>query len=230
MTRMMLIGGLVVAIATAACGKSEEEKRAEAAAEEIKKGAEQLAKGAEQAAKGAEQAAAAGQASGNQMAQGLQQMAQGFQKMAQGSAKPVEFEQLEALLPEVSGWAKSNAKGEQANMPVAHSRAEATYRKGDSRIEVEIVDSALSQLLLAPMTMFLASGYSERSSDGFKRAAKVSGQPGFEEWNKGSRRGEVTAVVGNRYIVKATGHDVDSIDAVRQVLEGLDLNKLAGLK
>jgi hypothetical protein len=219
----MLIGGLVIAMATAACGKSEEQKKAEAAAEEIKKGAEQMAKGAEAAA-------AAGQASGAQMAQGLQQMAQGFQKMAQGSAKPVEFEKLEALLPEINGWTKSNAKGGEMTSPMAHSRAEATYRKGDNRIEVEIVDSALSQLLLAPMTMFLASGYSERSSDGFKRSAKVGGQPGFEEWNKGSRRAEVTAVVGNRFIVKATGYDVDSIDVVRQVLEGLDLNKLSGLK
>jgi len=223
MKRMTIIGGLMLAIATGACGKSEEQKKAEAAAEELKKGAEQVAKAAEAAA-------AAGQASGAQMAQGLQQMAQGFQKMAQSGAKPVAFEELKAFLPVVDGWTQSNAKGEEMNMPVAHSQAEARYQKDSSRIELTITDSALNQLLLAPMTMFLASGYSERSDDGFKRAAKVGGQPGFEEWNKGSRRAEVTAVVNNRFVVSATGRDVDSVDVVRKLVESVDLNKLSGLK
>ena len=223
MKRMMLIGGLMAAIATTACGKSEEQKQTEAAAEQMKKGAEQVAKAAESAA-------ASGQSSSAQMAQGLQQMAQGFQKMAQGAAKPVPFEDLKALLPVVDGWTQSDAKGEEMNMPVAHSQAEARYRKDNSRIELTITDSALNQLLLAPMTMFLVSGYSERSDEGFKRAVKVGGQPGFEEWNKGSRRAEVTAVVGNRFVVSATGRDVDGVEVVRKVVESVDLNKLSGLK
>ncbi len=130
------------------------------------------------------------------MAAGLQKMAQGFQQMAQGAAKPVDFEQLKSALPEVGGWTRANPRGEQVNMPVAISRAEARYTKDNSRVELEIVDTALSQLLLAPVSMFLGSGYSERSDDGFKRAAKIGGQPGFEEWNTDNKRGEVTAVVG----------------------------------
>jgi hypothetical protein len=88
----------------------------------------------------------------------------------------------------------------------------------------------MSQLLLAPMTMFLATGYSERSDDGFKRASRLKGNPGFEEWRTASKHGEVTTVVANRFIIKATGNDVDSIDVVRQSLEAVDLGKLAALK
>ena len=146
--------------------------------------------------KAAEQMAKDAQACSAQMAAGLQQMAQGFQQMAQGATKPVDFEQLKSALPEVGGWTRSNARGEQVNMPVAISRAEARYQKDNSRVELEIVDTALSQLLLAPMSMFLGSGYSERSDEGFKRAAKIGGQPGLEEWNAEIKRGEVTAVVG----------------------------------
>jgi len=166
------------------------------------------------------------------MAQGLQQMAQGFQQMAQGSgsAKVVDFEALKGFLPEVNGWTRRDSHGEQLSMPVAYSRAEANYEKGESRIELEITDTALSQLLLAPMAMFLSSGYSERSDDGFKRAAKIAGQPGLEEWNSTSNRGEVTAVVGKRYIVHATGNDVETLDAVRQVVEAVDFGSLAALK
>src|SRR5262245_31332821 len=151
-----------------ACGSSQQQQ-AEEAAKKMEQGAQQMQKAAEQIAKDA-------QGSSAQMAAGLQQMAQGFQQMAQGSAKPVDFEQLKGALPEVSGWARTNPRGEQTNMPVAISRAEARYTKDNSRVELEIVDTALSQLLLAPVSMFLGSGYSERSDDGFKRSAKVAGQ------------------------------------------------------
>ena len=209
-------------VVAAACGRSEQQQ-AEEAAKQLEQGAEKMAEAAEQMAKGAQDSSA-------QMAQGLQQMAEGFQQMAQGAAKPVDFEQLKSALPEINGWTMSDARGEQVNMPVAISRAEARYSKDQSRVELEIVDTALSQLLLAPMSMFLASGYSERSDDGFKRAAKIAGQPGMEDWNSRTRRGEVTAVVANRFIVKATGHQVDNIEAVRGAVEAVDLAKLASLK
>jgi hypothetical protein len=213
---------LPVFVLFAACGRSEQQQMDEATAK-MEQGAQQMQEAAEKMAEGAQQ-------SSEQMAQGLQQMARGFQQMAQGTAKPVDFEVLKASLPEVSGWAMSNSRGEQVNMPVAISRAEARYTKDTSRVELEIVDTALSQLLLAPMSMFLSSGYSERSDDGFKRAAKISGHPGMEDWNARTRRGEITAVVGNRFIVKATGHSVDDLDTVRGVVDAVDFGKLAALK
>lgn len=222
MTRRFIIASLVM-VSLAGCGKSEQQKQAEEASKKIEEASKTMQQGADQMAKGAQQGS-------EQMAQGLQQMAQGFQQMAQGSAKVVDYEQLKGLLPEVSGWTRSDTKGEQLSMPVSYSRAEARYSKDDSRISLEITDTALSQMLLAPMSMFLATGYSERSDDGFKRAAKIGGFPGMEEWNKNSKHGEVTAVVGNRYIVHGTGEDVASLDPVRQVVEAVNLSKLGALK
>lgn len=213
---------LVASVVAAACGNSQQQQ-AEEAAKKMEQGAQQMQKAAEQMAKDA-------QGSSADMAAGLQKMAEGFQQMAQGTAKPVDFEQLKSALPEVGGWTRTNPRGEQVNMPVAISRAEARYTKDKSRVELEIVDTALSQLLLAPVSMFLGSGYSERSDDGFKRAATISGQPGFEEWNNDNKRGEVTAVVGKRFIVKGTGHQVDNLETVRGVVEAVDLGKLAALK
>ena len=217
-----LLPVLLASAFAVACGSSQQQQ-AEEAAKKMEQGAQQMQKAAEQMAKDA-------QGSSAQMAAGLQQMAQGFQQMAQGTAKPVDFEQLKSALPEVSGWSRTNPRGEQVNMPVAISRAEARYTKDKSRVELEIVDTALSQLLIAPVSMFLTSGYSERSDDGFKRSAKIGGQPGFEEWRNDDKRGEVTAVVANRFIVKCTGHQVESLDTVRGVVESVDLGKLATLK
>jgi hypothetical protein len=211
MMRRLAIGTLVLACA-GACGKSAQQKQAEDAAKNLQQAAQQMANGG--------------------MAQGMQQMAQGLQQMAQGNpnAKAVDYEALKGLLPEVSGWARSDEKGEQLSMPVAYSHAEAQYLKDDARVHLEITDTALSQILIAPMSMFLATGYSERSDDGFKRATKVGGQPGMEDWEAKSKHAEVTALVGNRFVVSGKGDDVDSVDTVRKVVESVDFAKLSALK
>jgi hypothetical protein len=134
------------------------------------------------------------------------------------------------LLPDIAGWTRSEVTGEQLTTPVTYARAEAVYRKDDSRIELVITDSALSQLLLAPVSIFLGPGYSERSDDGFRRAVKVGGQPGMEQWNSGSRRAAVTALVANRYLVHASGDDVSGVEPVMAAVESVNLSRLAALK
>lgn len=217
MTRQRVMAGLVI-VATAGCGGSGE-RRAEQAAEQVQQGAEQIQRAAEQAAEGGAQ----------QLAEGLQQMTQGLQQM-QDRVAVVDFEVLKGLLPTVPGWTQSSARGEQVSMPIRVSRAEARYNRGDSNIELEITDSAMSQILLAPMSMFMASGYSERADDGFRRAARIGGHPGSENWNSQSRRAEVTTIVSNRFIVRAAGREVDDLAPVRQIVEAVNLSTLESLK
>jgi hypothetical protein len=212
----------IVLVGAVGCGSSEQQQ-AEDAAKSMGQAAEQIAKGAEQMTRG-------GADAGAQMAQGFEAMAKGFQQMSQSQASPVDFEVLEALLPDVPGWTKGTPKGEQMNQPVKYSRARVQYDKGDASIDLEISDSALNQLLLAPMSMFLASGFSERSSEGFKRSAQVGGYPGFEEWRNAGKDGEVTVVVANRFIVKADGTNVASLDEVKGVVTAVNLAKLASQK
>jgi X-X-X-Leu-X-X-Gly heptad repeat protein len=165
-----------------------------------------------------------------QMAQGLQQMASGLQQMAKNAVKPVAYEELEALLPELDGWQRSNPKGEMMTVPFAASRASATYEQGDTRIELEITDSAMSQFALAPLATFLAVGFDERSDDGYRKSTKIAGSPAFEDWDQHARHAEVTVVVASRFIVKGTGSSVNSVAPVRHAVEQVDLAKLAGVK
>lgn len=165
-----------------------------------------------------------------QAAQSMQQATQAMQQMGQQTATAVDFEKLVALLPEVNGWTRGKPKGEQVSMGVTMSHAKAEYQNGDASIDLEITDSSFNQLVLSPFTMFLAAGYSERSSDGYSKSVPVSGNPGFEKWSAESRRAEVTVVVGNRFIVQATGRNVDSVDPVNALVKSVDLAKLATLK
>jgi hypothetical protein len=142
----------------------------------------------------------------------------------------VDFEQLKTFLPAIPGWTQSDTRAEQLTMPAACTRAETRYARDDGHVELEIVDTATSQLLLAPLAMFVTTGFSERTGTGFRRAVRVGGQPGSEDWNASTARGEVTAIVGGRFIVRATSHRVGDIDPVRRIVETVDLAKLATLR
>jgi hypothetical protein len=211
---------MVALVAVVACFGSPEPTEPEEAARSVEAGAQPVQETAEQLAGDRQQRS-------EQVSAEAAHLARDFQQVTQG---PTDFEQLQTLLPRLEGWTQADARGEQLSMPVAYSRAEAIYRRDDSRIEVEITDTALNPLLLAPMSMFLSPGFSERSSDGFKRAARIGGQPGLEEWNSGSLRGEVTAIVGNRFIVTAKGRDLTDLDPVRKAVEAVDFGTLASLE
>jgi hypothetical protein len=142
----------------------------------------------------------------------------------------IDFEQLKTFLPAVAGWTQSDARGEQLALPAPCSRSEARYRKDDTHVELEIVDTATSQLLLAPLAMFVAPGFAERTDDGFRRATRIGGQPASEEWAMKTGRAEVTVIAGNRFVVRATGYHVADIDPVRKIVEAVDLPRLVALR
>src|SRR5688500_1955045 len=141
--RRLMSAVVIAALCAAACGKSEEEKQAEKAAEDLKKASEALGKAAAQTGTAA-------------AAQGMTEAAKAMQSMAAAmggtgaDGKPVEpvaFQTLQSHLPKVSGWEMDEPEGERMTMPVPFSQVEATYKKGDARIETKIVDTGYAQML-----------------------------------------------------------------------------------
>jgi hypothetical protein len=216
--------GLAAAL-TVACGKSDEEKAAEKAAQETKEAAEALKKAAESTG-----AAAA--------AKGLE----GFAKAMEGAAaamsgtkdgkpvEPVSFQDLISSLPEVSGWKRETPTGERMTSPIPFSQAEAEYAMGNANINMKIVDSGFSQMLIAPWAIFLTTGYERQTSDGYEKAISVGGNPGFEKWSTGSKDGELNIVVAKRFLVTIDGHDIADTKVLYEFASKVDAGKLASLK
>lgn len=222
---LVLVIGLFVTLATA-CGKSQEEIAAEQAAQETREAAEALQKAAESAG-----------SSG--VAQGLQEYAKAMEGMAgamSGTAPdgkpvdPVSFQALQTALPELADWERSKPTGERMTAPIAFSEAEAHYTRGDANVSVKIVDSAFSQMLVAPWAMFLAAGYERESSDGYEKSVNLDGRPGFERWNKDSRTGELNLVVVKRYLVSVEGSNIDDTKVLHEFASKIDANQLSSLK
>ena len=221
-----LLSALVVAALCASACKSQEQKQAEEAAANLKKAAEAVAKAAEQ------QGTAAAAKGANDMAAAMQGMAAAMATTGPDGkpVEPVAFQTLQSHLPTVSGWEMGEPQGERMTMPVPFSQVEATYKKDDARMQVKIVDTGFAQLLMAPWSMMMASGYSRESSNGYEKATTINGNPGIEKWNKGSKNGEVDILVGKRFMVSIEGHDIDGIKPVQDFASSMNFGAIATAK
>ena len=143
------------------------------------------------------------------VAKGMQEFAKAMEQMQKapdGTAyEPVSFRQLQEFLPDISGWEKQKPTGESMTAPVKFSQAETSYTQGDARIEVKIVDTAMSRMLTMPYQMFLMTGYQKETDSGYEKAAKVGGNPGWEKWDSESKHAEIGSIVGQRFLVTLEG-------------------------
>ncbi|MFN7914665.1 MAG: hypothetical protein U0Q55_04950 [Vicinamibacterales bacterium] len=211
---------LSLAVATVACGKSDQQK----AAEQLQQSAQELQKNSGDMQKNAEE-----------MAKGFEAMAKGLAGATGGdpNAKPVDpvsFRDLQTVLPTVSGWEKGSPTGEKMTAPFAFSQTSVTYKKGEMEIEAKVMDSGFNQLLFAPFAMMMAAGYEKETQDGFERSLMIGNNPGWEKWDKGTKNGELSVVVGKRFLVQLEGRELDDVKTLRTVLDQTDLKKLEGLK
>lgn len=222
-----VIFACVLAVAVSACGKSEEQKAAEKAAEDLKQAAEAMGKAA------AQTGTAAATTGVGEAAKAMQSMANALSASASPDGKPVEpvsFQTLQTQLPKVSGWEMKEPEGERMTMPVPFSQIETRYTKGDSRVDVKIVDTGFAQLLVAPWSMMLASGYSRETSRGYEKATMVSGNPAIEKWNKDRKNGELDVLVGKRFMVTIEGRDIDDMKLLQDFASNFDFGAIAALK
>ena len=203
--------------ATVACGKSAAEKQAEQAAADMKKAAETL--GQAGAAKGM-----------GDMAKAMEGVAAAMGGGDGKTVPPVSFESLQAALPQVSGWEMEKPRGERMTAPFPFSQTETTYKKGESEIEVKVVDTGLAQMLIAPWSMMMAMGYSKESSDGYEKSTTVAGHPGFEKWDKDDKRGELNFLAAKRFMVTIEGRDLADTKVLHDFAAKMDLGKLAADK
>lgn len=146
------------------------------------------------------------------------------------TAVAAPFESLVALLPEIGGWQKGKPRGERYEIGMPMSRAQVAYTKDDHEIDLEILDSSFNEMALAPISMYLLPNYSQSSAEGYQKGITLRGHPGWEEWDIQPKRGKVGIVVGKRFIVSASGTDLESISPVRVVVSAVDFTKLAAIK
>jgi hypothetical protein len=142
---------------------------------------------------------------------------------------PVSFNALIPLLPAApSGFTAEEPRGETTSaMGFKISEAERRYTKGDQSLHVKLVDGAYNSFIYAGVTM--AAQFSHESTEGYEKGVTIDGNPGVEKWSKSSKQGELTVVVGKRFLVTIEASPVES-GYVRSIYGTVDVAKLAALK
>lgn len=164
----------------------------------------------------------------------LSDLARGLNAMASDpNVKPVApltIDSLKTALPDLSGWEKGKPAGERMTSPVNYAEAKVTLTKGESAIDVKIIDSALNQILVAPFSMFLAVGYEKETDHGYEKGVKVGEYPGWEKWDSEDKEGELNVIVNKRFIVQIEGRRIENMKVLHSAMENINLKKLADAK
>lgn len=203
------------------CGKSREQEAAEAAAMKMAEAMKSSKAGApqtpEQALKQGADAMAA--AAGAMMSGG------------KGAVEPMDFRELQTLLPEtIGGLKRGEVKGEKAGaMGIKVSNAEAAYSAGgDARITLKIVDSgSISGFAGMAGAAWMMVDIDRESSSGYEKTSTAAGRKTHEKWDKEGKHGEVNMVVASRFIIEIRGDGIEMKD-LKQAAAALDYKKLEG--
>jgi hypothetical protein len=146
------------------------------------------------------------------------------------SVAPVSIQALLALLPEPFDWQREKPGGERMTTPVALASASVRMMKGDATVTAKITDSALNQTLIAPFESALAGDFTRKTDNGYEKSIAIGDARGIERWDSATRTGNLTIVVARRFIVEIDGSTIESPKVLHDILEKINLTKLADLK
>lgn len=145
----------------------------------------------------------------------------------------VDYKVLKEMLPEsLGGLRRTDATGEKTSaMGMQISNAEGRYSndKGAS-MTVKITDiGSLTGLAGMAAYAWAATDIDSESDTGYEKTSSFNGFKSHEKWNKSSNSGEISVLIGSRFVAEVSGNDVD-MNALKDALSKINLKKLDGMK
>ncbi|MCS7311596.1 MAG: hypothetical protein NZ742_01570 [Acidobacteria bacterium] len=160
----------------------------------------------------------------------IQEAGEAAQKMAERKpVDPVSFRDLLTVLPEApAGWQKEgdpDARTVQLG-DWKYSYAEQSFRAGEGKghVVIKVTDGAYIPILY-PAFAF-AAGYSEESLDYYRKGITWKGHKGVEEFWTKEKRGHISMMVAERFIVEVQGHHIDNARVLHDWLNRIDTDKM----
>ncbi|MEO7366496.1 MAG: hypothetical protein ABIZ36_00980 [Gemmatimonadaceae bacterium] len=145
----------------------------------------------------------------------------------------VDYKVLKDMLPaDLSGMKRSEATGEKSSaMGMTISNAEARYRNdAGSSMTVKITDiGSISGLAGMAMYAWASTEIDRETETGYEKTSMFNGFKSHEKYDKSSKSGELTTMVGGRFAVEVQGNQVE-MNQIKDAMSKLDLKKLDGMK
>ncbi len=142
---------------------------------------------------------------------------------------------LEKLLPRPEGWIRADLRLKQIDISqeCSYTYASAFYTSGEMRVKVTLADTgshAEGLMALASSVVLLPEDHHDQISASTIRRSKIDGSPAVEMWDAEKLNGEITVVVGGRFVASAEASKADTLETLRAILSTVDLKALAALK
>lgn len=150
--------------------------------------------------------------------------------------KVVSVATLQTQMPTIDGWVRAPLRGEVVAISEesGYSFAEGVFTKGDIKVKLTVGDTVAVDdclMALAALVVVLPAGYSQKVPAGSEISRFEFGDSqAASKWNPGKLEGEFSVVINGRFVVKAEGTGLDSIDTLKSIVSLVDLKKLAALK
>jgi hypothetical protein len=175
-------------------------------------------------------------------------------------AKPVKvihFKELQKFLPAKApeGFTREKPKGQTVTSSgVSTSNATVTFTAQKTERQTETMDdgtidsvdaditwtvtidindyAGLGDAMAASLQMISSMEYENETDDGYDKSTSFNGYKGIEKSNAHGydRSCELQLVVGNRFLVNATGSGFADVSVLQSLLYSMDLKKLEALK
>jgi hypothetical protein len=140
-------------------------------------------------------------------------------------------ERLTPLLPPApDGWQRGAVRTARLDEPAPTAQAAATYTRGGMRVDVSLTDTGGDAALLDSTRRIAGTAFEQKVANGYHRGTRFAGFPAVEAWNHQDRLGEITLLVGDRFIFLATGTGLDRIETLRGLVERVDVEALRALR
>ena len=142
---------------------------------------------------------------------------------------PTDPDVLKAYLPSsIGGFTRTEVSSSTAGMGgIQGSGAEGKYEKGDARVTLQVVDlgSAAAIMSMAGLANMKST---KETATGYEKVGKVGGRMTQEKYDNGSRHGEYSILVADRFMIQAEGDGV-SMDELKAAVGAVGTARLEGL-
>jgi len=140
--------------------------------------------------------------------------------------EPVNFRILKSAIPETFlGMERSKYEGETAGaMGFKVSTAKATFKDGDRRVEIEIIDVGGFGMAAMSMAAWSMAEIDKESDTGFERTTTYDGHKAFEKCS--NDRCEFSTWMNKRIIFNVKSKNVGMDEIIKGLIRDVDLDGL----
>lgn len=165
---------------------------------------------------------------GKEMGNAMQAMSKVVAQSENVTITPVDFRTLKELLPDAVGALKRTSQEGQKQMGMSEATGDYSEENGESSLTIKIIDPGNMRAMMAGgAAMAFSMDLDKETDTGYERNVKFQGYSAHEKMEGTS--GEITVLVGDRFIIEARGSEIKA-DQLRAALNALPLKKLEGMK